>query len=114
MALWLPSQNGFSVETPHRHRATVLRRGGITSPVGVRISKGPRTSNGPFGYAVMLTGSSAPPGAWSSHWSSHRCARRLSGSVMPAGPRIPERARGLARGPGVDLLRAGQAVHVQT
>jgi hypothetical protein len=47
-----PSQNGFSVDAPHRHSATVRRPAGIRLPsCAVRMNR-PRKINGPFSYKV--------------------------------------------------------------
>ncbi|WP_259336606.1 hypothetical protein, partial [Clavibacter phaseoli] len=46
-------------ETPQRHSATVLRVRGTGRPAGSTISKSPRTSSGPSGYAMMRAGSGA-------------------------------------------------------
>lgn len=94
--LVVPSQNGLSAESPHRHSATVFRPGSMSSPSGERSSKGPRTSNGPFSYGVMVTTS---------------VASSFTGPGYPArGPLTPTvPPRSLAFDPSLEPIRlAGQ------
>lgn len=57
-----PSQNGLADERPHRHSATVVRPGSMTTPSWVIRVNPPRINSGPSSQGVTVTELSSSEG----------------------------------------------------